>query len=95
MRAEKKSIRIIVNFRGRVQGVGFRWQVNEIANHYRCTGYVKNLDNGSVQILAEGEVVEVREFLNHVARTLDRFWHEKEEDERVGNAHFQTFHIQD
>lgn len=41
--------------RGRVQGVGFRWLVQRIANRHGIHGYVRNLSDGSVYILAEAE----------------------------------------
>ena len=42
-------------FTGSVQGVGFRFTALNIANRYRLTGYVKNLPNGSVEMLAQGD----------------------------------------
>jgi acylphosphatase len=41
-------------FSGRVQGVGFRFSALNIANRYRLTGYVRNLSNGAVEMLAQG-----------------------------------------
>lgn len=40
---------------GLVQGVGFRYYVQRNANSNRVTGYVKNLSNGSVEAVFEGE----------------------------------------
>lgn len=39
---------------GLVQGVGFRWFVQTCANKYGLTGSVKNLDNGMVEVYAQG-----------------------------------------
>jgi len=41
--------------RGRVQGVGFRWFVQRVAKLHSVYGYVRNLSDGSVYILAEAE----------------------------------------
>lgn len=41
--------------RGRVQGVGFRWFVQRVAKLHSVHGYVRNLSDGSVYILAEAE----------------------------------------
>lgn len=41
-------------FSGSVQGVGFRFTALNIANRYHLTGYVRNLPNGSVEMLAQG-----------------------------------------
>lgn len=41
--------------RGLVQGVGFRYFVARHADRFNLTGYVKNLYNGDVEIVAQGE----------------------------------------
>ena len=38
---------------GRVQGVGFRYFVYNLAKSYNALGYVKNLNNGEVEILID------------------------------------------
>ena len=40
---------------GRVQGVGFRYSTQHEAKRLGLTGYAKNLDDGSVEVLACGE----------------------------------------
>jgi acylphosphatase len=41
-------------FTGHVQGVGFRFTVHRIANRYQLTGFVRNLYDGNVEMLAQG-----------------------------------------
>ena len=56
-----KRIHIIV--KGNVQGVFFRANTKDIAIKLGLKGYVKNLPDGSVEIVAEGEKVnELIEF---------------------------------
>jgi len=53
--------RYYIIYKGQVQGVGFRWRLNQIARKYNLTGYVRNLFNGDVETEIQGEGVD--EFL--------------------------------
>ncbi len=52
--------------RGRVQGVGFRWFVQRVAKLHSVYGYVRNLSDGSVYILAEGDEHVLESFRSQV-----------------------------
>ncbi len=62
-----------VFYRGRVQGVGFRYTARSIARRYDVTGFVRNLADGRVQLVAEGAADEVERFLKDVQQTMDRY----------------------
>ncbi|MGE3277814.1 MAG: acylphosphatase [Vicinamibacterales bacterium] len=47
---------------GRVQGVGFRYFTQEAAAREGLQGLVRNLDDGRVEALAEGEAASVDRF---------------------------------
>ena len=64
--AEKARARVLIS--GLVQGVGFRYFVTSHADQYPITGYVRNLDTGSVEIVAEGEKEEVYAFLRGIRK---------------------------
>jgi acylphosphatase len=53
---------------GRVQGVGFRWFVQKHAAEIGLTGWVRNEDDGRVQVYAAGEPDQ----LNRLAALLHR-----------------------
>jgi acylphosphatase len=49
---------------GRVQGVCYRMFAAEEAESLGLTGWVKNLPDGAVEIVAEGEETDLRQFLD-------------------------------
>jgi len=58
---KKKRIHFYVS--GYVQGVGFRWHVERIARSISgITGFVRNLDDGRVEIVVEGEETLLKQF---------------------------------
>lgn len=48
---------------GRVQGVGFRMNVKRIAKKLELTGFVRNKEDGGVEIVAQGNKAELEQFL--------------------------------
>ena len=50
-------------YEGRVQGVGFRFSVKEIAQGYDVAGWARNLPDGRVQLEVQGEESEIEAFL--------------------------------
>lgn len=82
-----------VYYRGTVQGVGFRYTARRIASHYRVTGYVKNLPDGRVLIVVEGEPGEVAGFLADVAETMGSCIRGTEEKILPATGEFQRFEI--
>ena len=57
-----------VRVEGIVQGVGFRYYTYRIAKRYGIKGYVKNMPDGSVEVVAEGDEERLERFLQDVAR---------------------------
>jgi len=53
-------------FEGRVQGVGFRYTVKQLATGFDVVGDVKNLADGTVELNLMGEAEEVEEFLKEI-----------------------------
>lgn len=54
-----EMVRATVEFRGTVQGVGFRYTAMQAASGFAVTGYVRNEADGSVTMVAEGERAEI------------------------------------
>lgn len=53
---------------GRVQGVGFRYHIMNLALEYHLTGWVRNLNNGSVEMEVQGEADAVEQFIQNMDR---------------------------
>ena len=57
-------------FFGRVQGVGFRWRTERAARGLAIGGYVRNLADGSVELVAEGDDQDVGELLSRIRAVM-------------------------
>ncbi len=53
----KKSVRLYIN--GTVQGVFFRAFVKENAERYNVKGFVRNLEDGKIEVFLEGDATNV------------------------------------
>jgi acylphosphatase len=49
--------------KGRVQGVGFRWFVHREAAEIGLRGWVRNTDDGAVEVLAAGEPEQLKDLM--------------------------------
>ncbi|MBC7981356.1 MAG: acylphosphatase [Armatimonadetes bacterium] len=55
-----------VVFKGSVQGVGFRYTTKDLARGYDLIGTVKNLPDGTVEMIVGGEAAEVAAFIGEL-----------------------------
>jgi acylphosphatase len=60
--------RLHARISGRVQGVGFRWFVREEARRLGLAGWVKNLPNGDLELVAEGPPEALDAFAKTIAK---------------------------
>ncbi len=58
--------RLHIYYSGSVQGVGFRYTAERIATNLGLTGWVKNLENGRVEVLCEGKEPVLNEFVKKI-----------------------------
>jgi acylphosphatase len=59
-----------VYYSGRVQGVGFRYTAQKLASGFPVAGYVCNLSDGRVELVAEGDSADVAAFLATIAQKM-------------------------
>lgn len=62
--------RRIVHYSGRVQGVGFRYTTNRVAANFDVVGFVRNLTDGRVELVADALPAELDRFLAAVADAM-------------------------
>ncbi len=67
----KERRRII--YTGLVQGVGFRATVLRLAQPYPVAGWVRNLPNGSVELIVEGEAATLDDLQLRVAQRMREY----------------------
>ena len=65
---EIKLVRKHIIFKGRVQGVGFRYFCYTEANKMNLTGYVRNLYDGNVEMEVQGTREEIREMVERLSQ---------------------------
>ena len=53
---------------GRVQGVGFRWYVNREASELGLRGWVRNTEEGDVEVVASGDEADLAELRSSLRR---------------------------
>lgn len=91
----KDSERLIARFSGTVQGVGFRFSTLRVARGFGdIGGYVRNLDDGRVELVAEGKRERVRLFLAAVQQEMDGFIRETEVETEPAMMQFTGFRIE-
>lgn len=82
-----------VFFGGRVQGVGFRYECLQIAKGYEVTGFVRNLEDGRVELLAEGSGSEVESFIGRIAEVMGHTIRQMEQIALAGPRKYSGFTI--
>jgi len=58
------NVRARLLISGRVQGVAFRWETLQVAEHCRVYGWVRNLSDGRVEAVAEGPRRQVNDLID-------------------------------
>lgn len=76
-------IRVHLVFYGRVQGVGFRFHSSHKATSLGLTGWVRNVEDGTVEMEAQGSPAALKELVNYID-THPRFYLEKIDKDFIG-----------
>jgi acylphosphatase len=80
-------------YSGHVQGVGFRETTRRLAERFEVTGFVRNLADGRVELVAEGSPAELNKLMTAIAERLEGHIRQVAVDARPGLGEFDGFHI--
>jgi len=86
--------RVHVFYFGHVQGVGFRYSVQDIAMNLGVTGWVKNLEDGRVEVVAEGKHKALEEFLDKISKSyIGRYIKDTDVSREKSVGEFDSFKV--
>ena len=82
-----------VLYRGNVQGVGFRYTARSAAGRLAVTGYVRNLPDGRVELVAEGAAEEIDRLLGDLRDALGSHIRGTDVSRQAATGEFAAFEI--
>ena len=85
--------RLHIYYAGSVQGVGFRFTVERIANSFGLFGWVRNLDDGRVEAVVEGEEPSLESFQQKIRDIFDGYIREADTASGIATGEFSSFDI--
>ncbi len=86
--------RVHLYYSGRVQGVGFRFTAESIAKGLGLTGWVKNLGDGAVEIIAEGDRDSLEDFLTRIEDYFSQYIRDRDVEWEEPSGEFKDFTIE-
>lgn len=67
---EDIKVRYHLTFSGRVQKVGFRLEIEKLAERLSLTGIIKNLENGNVDLEIQGQKNKILFLVNYMRKLV-------------------------
>lgn len=80
-------------FHGRVQAVGFRMTTERIARRYAVVGYVKNLPDGTVEMVISGSSADIESVLSDIDQALPGNVTQRDVEDMDAAENFDSFTI--
>ncbi len=82
-----------ITFTGRVQGVGFRFTALRTAVRFGLAGFVRNLPNGGVEMVAQGTPGDIEQCIRDIEETLTGYITETKIEEITPDLKYKDFKI--
>ena len=80
-------------YSGMVQGVGFRYTAQRFAQDLHLTGWVRNLEDGRVEILVEGPPDNIEQLMTNLANQFGSYIKDKQFITQPPQMQFKNFKI--
>jgi acylphosphatase len=80
-------------FKGRVQGVGFRYTAQRIASLSQLTGFVRNLPDGTVEMVAQGPQKDIDDCLQDIEESFKDYLRETKINNIPADPRYTNFQI--
>jgi acylphosphatase len=80
-------------FSGQVQGVGFRFTAFNVANRHQLTGFVRNLPDGTVEMLIQGPSQVIDDCIQDIQEEFGRYVSETKIEETPLDIRYKDFKI--
>lgn len=80
-------------FMGHVQGVGFRFTAYHIANRHKLIGFVRNLPDGSVEMLAQGTADDIDSCISQIQNSFTGYIRQTLVEEIPPDPKYKEFRI--
>ncbi|MDD5422134.1 MAG: acylphosphatase [Candidatus Omnitrophota bacterium] len=85
--------RLHIYYSGSVQGVGFRFTAERAASVMGITGWTKNLDDGRVEVVCEGEKADLDAFLQKIASVFKEYIRDVDQETVEATGEFVGFDV--
>ena len=89
-----KRSRMRIYYSGQVQGVGFRFTVKSLVTGFEVVGTIRNLPDGRVELMAEGEKGELEAFRAAIRESgMEHFIRNEDIEWSAASGEFRGFEI--
>lgn len=86
--------RLHIYYSGMVQGVGFRFTVERLSRHLDVAGSVRNLPDGRVELVAEGDEDVLADLMGKIKNgSLRNYIHNEDVSWQESTGEFKSFYV--
>ncbi len=88
-----EKVQVHIFYSGTVQGVGFRFTVRRFASRLDLNGWVRNLSDGRVEVIVEGEEKKIQQLMADVEDYFGDYIRDKETEQQEFTNKYPNFKI--